>query len=117
MPRKLKNAVEILDRLHGSDPDYRAELEREKSRLRAAQAIHAARTEAGITQAELAERVGTTQSVIARLEDANYGGHTMKMLDRIAAALGQRVELRFVPAESPSRATRRSAKSPPSTTS
>lgn len=103
MPRKLTSAVSILDRLYGGDPDYRADLEREKGRLRAAQVIHDARTRAGLTQTELAERVGTTQSVIARLENADYEGHTLRMLDRIAAALGQRVEVTFVPVESPSR--------------
>jgi len=101
MPRKTTDAVEILDHLYGSDPDYRAELEREKNRVRAACAVYKARTEAGLTQAQLAERVGTTQSVIARLEDADYEGHSLRMLGRIAGALGQRVEVRFVPSSSP----------------
>lgn len=101
MSRKLKSATDILDNLYGDDPGYRADLAREKGRLRAAQVIHDARTRAGLTQAELAERVGTTQSVVARLENAAYEGHTLRMLGRIAAALGQRVEVTFVPAESP----------------
>jgi len=99
MPRKVTDAVDILDDLFGSDPAYRASLEREKNRVRAACAIYGARTRAGLTQKQLAERVGTTQSVIARLEDADYEGHTLRMLDRIAAALGQRVEVTFVPAD------------------
>jgi ribosome-binding protein aMBF1 (putative translation factor) len=99
MARKITSAVEILDHMHGSDPAYRADLEREKNRVRAACAIYEARTAAGLTQAQLAERVGTTQSVIARLEGADYEGHTLRLLDRVAAALGQRVEVAFVPAE------------------
>ena len=47
----------------------------------------------------LAQLIGTTASVICRLEDANYEGHSLAMLNRIAAALNQRVEIRFVPAE------------------
>ena len=43
--------------------------------------------------------IGTTASIICRLEDANYEGHSLAMLNRIAAALNQRVEIRFVPAE------------------
>lgn len=101
MPSKLTSAAEILDHLHGSEPGYRDDLEREQNRLRAACAIYDARTRAGLTQAQLAERVGTTQSVIARLEDANYEGHSLRMLGRIAAALGQRVEVTFVPAGNP----------------
>ena len=52
---------------------------------------------AGLTQAELAQLVGTTQSVISRLEDADYEGHSLSMLQRIADALHQRLEVRFVP--------------------
>jgi hypothetical protein len=35
--------------------------------------------------------IGTTQSVISRLEDADYRGHSLRMLARIAAALNQRL--------------------------
>jgi transcriptional regulator with XRE-family HTH domain len=50
---------------------------------------------AGLTQQTLAERVGTTASVISRLKDADYTGHSLATLRRIAAALGRRVEIRF----------------------
>jgi len=43
--------------------------------------------------------IGTTASVICRLEDTDYEGHSLAMLNRIAAALNRRVEIRFVPAE------------------
>jgi hypothetical protein len=42
-------------------------------------------------------RFGTTASVICRLESADYEGHSLAMLNRIAAGLKQRVEIRFVP--------------------
>jgi transcriptional regulator with XRE-family HTH domain len=61
-----------------------------------AQLIYAARTKAGLSQAQLAERIGTRQSVISRLEDADYDGHSLSMLQRIAAALGQCLEIRFL---------------------
>jgi ribosome-binding protein aMBF1 (putative translation factor) len=60
--------------------------------------LYRARTEAGLSQRELAKRVGTTASVICRLEDADYAGHSLAMLRRIAAAVGKRVEVRFVAA-------------------
>jgi len=41
--------------------------------------------------------VGATASVICSLEDADYDGHSMAMLNRIASALDRRVEIRFVP--------------------
>lgn len=59
--------------------------------------IYKLRTKAGLSQRELAKRVGTTASAICRLEDADYEGHSLFMLKRIAEALDQRVELNFVP--------------------
>ena len=52
------------------------------------------REDAGLTQAELARRIGTTQSVIARLEDAEYRGHSLPMLERVAAACAVSLKLR-----------------------
>lgn len=62
-----------------------------------AQKIYELRQDAGLSQVEMARRVGTTQSVISRLEDADYEGHSLAMLNRIAAAVERRVEIRFVP--------------------
>ncbi len=51
------------------------------------------REDAGLTQTELARKVRTTQSVIARLEDAEYTGHSLTMLERIAAVCGVALKL------------------------
>jgi DNA-binding XRE family transcriptional regulator len=59
------------------------------------------RIQAGLSQRELARLVGTTASVICRLEDDDYDGHSLTMLYRIAAALNQRVDIRFVPVKAP----------------
>ena len=64
-------------------------------RGRVAIEIHTLRIKAGLTQAELAERVGTTTSVISRLENLAYCGHSLPMLWRIALALGYEVVVRF----------------------
>jgi transcriptional regulator with XRE-family HTH domain len=66
-----------------------------------ARKIYALRTKAGLTQRELAKLVGTSASAICRLEDADYEGHSMAMLKRIAEALHKRVEIRFVPLKHP----------------
>src|SRR3954452_6015551 len=52
--------------------------------------VYDLRTEAGLSQRELAARVGTTASVICRLEDADYQGHSLALLRRGAAAGGGR---------------------------
>ena len=64
-----------------------------------ARKIYDLRTKAGLTQQELASRVGTTKSAICRLEDADYDGHSLSMLRRIAEALDKRVQIRFVSAK------------------
>jgi predicted transcriptional regulator len=47
----------------------------------------------------LAKRIGTSASAICRLDDADYEGHSLSMLKRIAEALDKRVEIRFVSAK------------------
>lgn len=95
--RKPKDAVEILDRLAGDDPDLRAMIAEETLNAAVAQAIYDARTRAKLSQQQLAERAGTKQPVIARLEDADYEGHSLSLLKRIADALDLDLEVRFVP--------------------
>jgi len=73
-----------------------AELAEARAEDELARRIYELREEAGLTQERLAKMVGTTASVISRLEDSEYEGHSLTMLKRIAAALGKRVEIRFV---------------------
>jgi len=72
-------------------------LEEEQANAAIARSIYDLRTKAKLTQSQLAKLVRTTASVISRLEDADYRGHSLSMLRRIAAALGKRVDIRFVP--------------------
>ena len=97
MAKQTKDAMEILDRLTGDDPDLREMIAEEKINAQVARLLYDARTHAGLTQNQLAKLVGTQQSTIARLEDADYDGHSLTMLRRIAEALDQRIEVRFVP--------------------
>jgi predicted transcriptional regulator len=94
---KIKNATEILKRTTGVDPDTDSEMLHIAEGFRIAQMVYDARSAAGLTQTELAKAVGTTQSVISQLEDAEYDGHSLSMLRRIAKALHRKVEIRFVP--------------------
>jgi len=93
-PRKTSNAVRILHRRYvGDDAQRKAALERERVNAEVARTIYELREQAGLSQKELAERVDTTQSVISRLEDADYDGHSLTMLNRIAKALNQQVQV------------------------
>ena len=101
MPNRSKpttDAVEILRRrFYAAQPKRLRNLEDERANQDIARKIYELRTAAGLTQAHLGKLIGTTASVICRLEDADYEGHSLAMLRRIGAALNQRVEIRFVP--------------------
>jgi DNA-binding XRE family transcriptional regulator len=93
------DAVEILHRRYYEGHLERlATLEEERANAEIARKIYTLRTKAGLTQRQLAKRVGTSASAICRLEDGDYEGHSLAMLRRIAAALDKRVEIRFLPA-------------------
>jgi ribosome-binding protein aMBF1 (putative translation factor) len=92
------DAIAILHRrYYAGRPERLAALEEERANADVARQIHELRTQAGLTQAQVAKLIGTTPSVISRLEAADYEGHSLSMLRRIAAALQSRVEIRFVP--------------------
>jgi len=101
MPKKRKpttDAVEILHRrYYEGRPERLKALEEARAEDEIARKIYELRTKAGLSQRQLAKLVGTTASVICLLEDADYQGHSMSMLRRIAAALHRRVEIRFIP--------------------
>ena len=100
---KTSNAARILrNRYVKDDPQRTASVEAERVNAQVARMIYDLRNDAGLTQKELAELVGTTQSVISRLEDADYQGHSLTMLTRIAEALDQNLTV-LMTAKAPER--------------
>ena len=96
--RKTSDAVKILhDRYIKNDPEMAGIVQDEREKSEVASEIYNIRKNTGLTQAELAKEVGTTQSVISCLESADYNGHSLEMLRRIAHALHCRVEVHIVP--------------------
>jgi ribosome-binding protein aMBF1 (putative translation factor) len=85
------DALEIMDReFFAGKPDRIAEVEQMRAEDAVARKILDLRTKARLSQRKLATLVGTTASVICRLEDADYEGHSLAMLNRIAGALNRR---------------------------
>ena len=96
--RATSDAAEILHRrYYQGKADRVAQLEEARAEDELARKIYQLREQAGLTQARLAKLVGTSESVISRLEASDYQGHSLMMLRRIAEAVGKRVEIRFVP--------------------
>ena len=92
------DGVEIMHRLFfEGKPEMIALLEEERANADVAQLIYDLRQEAGLTQQELADMIGTSRTVITRLEDADYEGHSLSMLRRIAAAFDRKVRIEFDP--------------------
>lgn len=94
---KTQDAIQIMERMMEGDLEARRAVEGARVNVAVAQLLYRARQKAGLTQKELAVRIGTKQPVIARLEDADYEGHSLSMLQRVAAALNQRVEIKLKP--------------------
>jgi DNA-binding XRE family transcriptional regulator len=98
--RETSDGIKILHKhFYAGRSERLAALEEARANDQVAREIRALRRKARLTQKELAALVGTTASVISRLEDADYEGHSMAMLRRIASALNRRVEIRFVPVQ------------------
>ena len=88
--------VRDLHKKWSKDPKYKKAYKDLEDEFAVAQAIVEARTRVGLTQAQLARRMKTTQSVIARLESGK-GRPSTTTLRNLARATGSRLEIRLVP--------------------
>jgi len=84
---------EIIEQRARRSATYRKTFARTLHQIDLALLVREMREDAGFTQTQLAKKVGTTQSVIARLEDAEYTGHSLAMLERVASACGVALKL------------------------
>ena len=86
--------VSDLHKKWSRDPDYRAAYDELGPEFELARSLIEARTRAGLTQEQLARRMDTTQSVIARLESGRTRPST-KTLEKLARATGTRLQISF----------------------
>ena len=100
--RELRDAIAAGEKLDGIEKwmknlEYRKAHEALAPEFELARAVMAARVTAGLTQEQLARRMDTTQSVIARLESGRTRPST-QTLERLASATGTRLKISFEPA-------------------
>jgi predicted transcriptional regulator len=88
--RKLKNAWM-------KEPGFRAEYDRLKPEFALALSLIKAREKAGLTQAQVAKRMRTTQSVVARIE-SGLNPPNLRTLERYAEAVGRRIQVKLIAA-------------------
>ena len=86
--------VSSLHKKWSEDPKYRAAHDELESEFELARLLIKARAEAGLTQAELAKKIQTTQSAVARFESGRVNLST-KTLKKIADATGTKLRLSF----------------------
>jgi transcriptional regulator with XRE-family HTH domain len=77
------------------DPSFAARFKEAGEAWDVAMQIAALRKESGLSQKELAKRVGTSQQQISRLESPSYEGHSLSMLRRVAEVLGASVRVQI----------------------
>ncbi|MDR3232173.1 MAG: helix-turn-helix domain-containing protein [Planctomycetaceae bacterium] len=98
---KRKTTADAADILYemfvSGDPEAEAYMVEERERIIIGSQIYDLRTKAGMTQTALAKKAGTTAAAISRLEDADYEGHSLPMLRKIAAVFGTCIDIQFVP--------------------
>ncbi|MBC8182922.1 XRE family transcriptional regulator, partial [candidate division KSB1 bacterium] len=99
--KNTATGVNILHRRYiEKQPERKSSIQEERINAQVAQLIYTLRKNAGLSQKQLAELICTTQSVISRLEDSDYEGHSLSMLDKIARALNKQVKISVVEANS-----------------
>lgn len=76
-----------------ADPEFRTLYEEEAARKELWLQLVEARQAAGLTQAELAERIGVSQAQVARIEKRGYDAYTLTTLRRYVRALGEEYSL------------------------
>jgi len=77
------------------DKDFKKFYEEEGRRLALGYKIAKLRQKLGLTQKDLAEEIHTSQATIARLEDGDYLGYSLRTLEKIALATGSHLEVQF----------------------
>lgn len=97
--RKTSDGMEIIKQRFGVDPRTNSDVQAFAEDFHIAQMVYDARQASGITQKALADAIGTTEAVIAAIEDADYDGDALSLLSRIADALHMKLRVELVPAE------------------
>ena len=90
------DALAVLTQMFGETEGWDERVAAATDAALIAEEVYALRERHGLTQAELAALIDSTQPAVARLENATYQGHSISVLRRIAAAVGEQVVVRFM---------------------
>ena len=97
MIKKVKTNYDIWCEKQMRDPEFRRLYEEEVAKFSVSQKIKNLREKLHMTQQHLAKLTKTSQAAIARIESADYEGHSLSKLQEVAEALGAKLVIDFVP--------------------
>lgn len=105
--KKTSSASQVMfNRFYRGRPNRIADLKQTIQEMSLGEKIRDLREQAGLTQEQLAAKIGSSKSAVSRIEDANYDSHSLTTLRRIAEALDQRLRVDFEPRRVTSRQER-----------
>lgn len=93
MKRRINFNLYLTEQL--KDPNFAQKFRKARESWDVAFQLASLRKKSGLSQKELAKRVGTTQQQISRLESPSYKGHSLSMLRRVADVLGANVHVKI----------------------
>lgn len=94
---KKSDLMKWMDARLAADPELARAVEERLAEMRVEQELVALREKRGLTQKELAVRIGTTQPYVAKLESGRVQNLGLKTLVKYATALGSQLTVRFEP--------------------
>ena len=101
------DAIAILDEEDRKDPEMAARVQIELRKLELSIKLREMREKARLTQTQLAKRIGTSQSAVARMESGDYNRLSMVLLQKYSLALGFTMEVNFKEIDCENRASQR----------
>lgn len=93
--KRTKNFADVIRAKLAADPRLADNVKQAAFNSDVAQKVRELRAASGLTQKQLAQKVGTSQSVISRIEDDDYDGHSLGLLRRIADAVDKLLRVEF----------------------
>lgn len=101
MPGRRKPTRDIIEIIHrrffDGQPERLVELEEARAQAAIAREVYDLREKAGLSRLELARLAGTTQAAIRSLEENDFEGLSLEVIQEIAHAVGRRVDIRLLP--------------------
>ena len=95
---KTNSATRVLfDRYYRGKPERIAQLKQTRQELALGRRIRELRESRGLSQAQLARALRTQAPAISRIEDADYDGHSLRILRKIADYFDQHLVVSFEP--------------------